>query len=113
MINERKKYIEQCKDTFKDIIKIRLLMWGLKKNCRKEEEQPLYPLCETEDGTTEYVLLCGRVGDRKHRNIKDNAEEEQQEVCSDIQREQEKKRRKKKGSLGERSSLGKMKKNRN
>ena len=76
MINERKKYIEQCKDTFKDIIKIRLLMWDLKKNCRKKEEHPLCPLCETEDDTTEYVLLCGRVGDRKHTNIKDNAEEE-------------------------------------
>ena len=42
---ERKKYIEQCKrDIVKDI-KIRLHMWDLKKNCKKEEEQPLCPLC--------------------------------------------------------------------
>ena len=43
---ERKKYIEQRKrDIVKDIIKIRLHMWDLKKNCKKEEEQPLCPLC--------------------------------------------------------------------
>ena len=68
---ERKKYIEQCKgDIVKDIIKIRLHMWDLKKNYKKEEEQPLCPLSEIEEDTTEYVLRCGRDTDRKQRNIK-------------------------------------------
>ena len=67
MINgEGKKYIKQCKgDIVKDIIKIGLHMWDLKKNYKKEEEQPLCPLCEIEEDTTENVLRCGRDTDRK------------------------------------------------
>ena len=41
-------------------------MWNVNKNYRKEEEQPLCPLCETENDTTEHMLQCGR--DRKQRN---------------------------------------------
>ena len=57
-------------DIVKDIIKIRLHIWDLKKNYKKEEEQPLCLLCETEEDTTEHVLRCGRYKDRKQRNIK-------------------------------------------
>ena len=39
-----------------DIIRIRLHMWDLKKNYKKEEEQPLCPLCEIEEDTKEHVL---------------------------------------------------------
>ena len=68
---ERKIYIEQCKGGIvKGIIKIRLNMWDLKKNYKKEEEQPLCPLCEIEEDTTEHVLKRGRDTDRKQRNIK-------------------------------------------
>ena len=79
---ERKKYIEQCKgDIVKDIIKIRLHMWDLKKNYKKEEEQPLCPLCEIEEDTTEHVLRYGRDTDRKQqRNIKNNTAEEWEKV---------------------------------
>ena len=46
------KCLEQCKeDTVKDIIKIRLHMWNLKNNYRKEEEQSLCALSETRDDT--------------------------------------------------------------
>ena len=56
---DRKKKIEQCKgDIVKDIIKIKLHMQDLKMNYRKEEEQPLRPLCKTEDDTTDHVLQC-------------------------------------------------------
>ena len=66
---ERKKYINQCKgETVKNIIKIRLHMWDLKKNYGKVEEQPLCPLCEKEDDTTEHVLQCGRNEDRKQKH---------------------------------------------
>ena len=91
---ERKIYIEQCKGGIvKDIIKIRLNMWDLKKNYKKEEEQPLCPLCEIEEDTTEHVLKRGRDTDRKQRNIKKkkNAEEEWEEVVQ-IFRENKRKR---------------------
>ena len=52
----------------------------MKKNYKKEEEQSLCPLCEIEEDTTEHVLKCGRDTDRKQRNIKNNAEEEWEEV---------------------------------
>ena len=87
---ERKKYIKQCKgDVVKDIIKIRLHMWDLKKNYEKEKEQPLCPLCEIEEDTTEHVLRCGRDADSKQRNIKYN--EEREEVVQ-IHRENKRKR---------------------
>ena len=45
-------------------------MWDLKKNYKKEEEQPLCLLCEIEEDTT----------DRKQRNIKNNTGEKWEEV---------------------------------
>lgn len=73
---ERKKYIEQCKgDIVKDIIKMRLYMWDLKRNSKKEEELPLCSLCGIEQDTTEHVLKCRGGTDRKQRNIKNNTEE--------------------------------------
>ena len=43
----------------------------VEKNYKKEEEQPLCPLCEIDDDIDT---------DRKHKNIKNNAEEEWEEV---------------------------------
>ena len=81
MINEKGKITDKCKgDTVKDIIKIRLHMWDLKKNYRKEEEQPLYPLSAKEDDTRDHVLQCGRYEKKQQGNIKDNTEEEWQEI---------------------------------
>ena len=69
-------------DIAKDIIKIRLQMWGLKNLC---------PLCEIEEDTTEHVLRCKRYTDRNPRNIKNNTEEEWEEVVQ-IYRENKRKR---------------------
>ena len=55
-------------------------MWDLKKNFKKEEKQLLFPLCETDDDTTDDVLKCGRDRDRKQRNIKNNTEKEWEKV---------------------------------
>ena len=89
---ERKIYIEQCKeDTVKDIIKIRLHMWDLKKNYKKEEEQSLCPLCEIEEDTTKHLIKCGRATERKQKNIKNNTEEEYEEVV-EVYRENKRKR---------------------
>ena len=87
----KEKYIEQSKgDIVKDIIKIRLHMWDLEKNYKKEEEQTLCPLCKIEEYKTEHVLRCGRDTDRKQRNIKNNTEEEWEEVVQ-IYRENKRK----------------------
>ena len=67
-------------------------MQDLKKNHKKEEEQPLCSLCQIEDDTTEHVFGCGKDRDGKQRNIKNNAEEEQEEV--DIQKKAKEKEKK-------------------
>ena len=50
-------------------------MWDMKKNYKKEEEQPVYPLCEIEENTIEHGFRCGRDTDRKQRNNKNNTKE--------------------------------------
>ena len=89
---ERKEYIEQYTgDIVKDIIKIRLHMWDLKKNYQKEEEKPLCPLCEIGEDTTEHVLRCGIDADRKQSNIRNNTEQEWEKVVQ-LYRENKRKR---------------------
>ena len=56
---ERKEYIAKCDGNLvKDIIKIRLHMWELKKNYPREEEDMKCPICNQKEDTTEYVLEC-------------------------------------------------------
>ena len=56
---ERREYITtyDC-DLIKDIKKIRLHMWELKKNYPREEEDTKYPICNQKQDTTEHVLEC-------------------------------------------------------
>ena len=104
MVNGKgKKYIEQCKeDIVKDIIKIRLHIWDLRKNYKKEEEQPSRPLCKIEEDTTEHMLRCGRDTDRKQRNIRNNTEEKWEEVVL-IYRENKRKREERREKVQEES----------
>ena len=56
---ERKEYIPIFdSDLVKDIIKIRLHMWELKKNYPREEEDMKCPICTQNEDTTEHVLEC-------------------------------------------------------
>ena len=56
---ERKEYIATCNsDLIKDIIKIKLHMWELKKNFLREEEDMKYPICNEKEDTAEHVLEC-------------------------------------------------------
>ena len=56
---ERKEYIPIFEsDVVKDIIKIRLHMWELKKNYPREEEDMKCPICTQNEDTTEHVLEC-------------------------------------------------------
>ena len=56
---ERKEYITTCdSDLVKDIIKIRLHMWELKKNYPREEEDTKCPIFNQNEDTTDHVLDC-------------------------------------------------------
>ena len=56
---ERREYITTCDcDLVKDIKKIRLHMWELKKNYPREEEDTKCPICNQKQDTTEHVLEC-------------------------------------------------------
>ena len=47
---DRKEYIRTCdNDLVKDTIKIRLHMWGLKKNYPREEEDTKCPICNQKE----------------------------------------------------------------
>ena len=57
--SERKEYITTCdSDLVKDIMKIRLHMWELKKNYPREEEGTKCPICNQKEVATEHVLEC-------------------------------------------------------
>ena len=59
---ERKEYIATCdSDLVKDIIKIRLHMWELKKNYPGEEEDMKCSICKQKEDITEHALECQRV----------------------------------------------------
>ena len=56
---ERKEYLTTCdSDLVKDIIKIRLHIWELKKNYPREEEDTECPVCNQKEDTTEHIREC-------------------------------------------------------
>ena len=60
----------------------------------------VWPLCEIEDDATEHVLKCGKDTYRKQRNIKNNTEEEWEEVVQIFRENKRKREEKKRESLG-------------
>ena len=58
---ERKKYLQKCdsdSDTIKDVIKIRLHMWQVNYNYKRNNTDTKCPLCKKSEDTTEHVLEC-------------------------------------------------------
>ena len=55
----RKEYIASCdSDLVKDIVKLKLQMWELKKNYPREEEVMKCTICSQKEDTTEHMLEC-------------------------------------------------------
>ena len=76
---ERKKYLQECdSDTIKDVIKIRLHMWGVNWNCKKDDTDTKCPLCKKSEDTTEHVLECEKA--KKFTLSKENSNGEWEEI---------------------------------
>ena len=85
---ERKEYITTCdSDLVKDIIKIRLHMWELKKNYPREEEGKKCPICNQKEDITEHVLE--RQTTEKEYKIRDNTPNQWAEVVKLYRRNKE------------------------
>ena len=53
---ERKKYLHGCdSDTIKEVIKVRLHMWQVNCNYKKDNTDTKCPLCQTSEDTTEHT----------------------------------------------------------
>ena len=53
------KEIQECdSDTIKDVIKIRLHMWQVNCNYKRDNTDTKCPLCQKSEDTTEHVLEC-------------------------------------------------------
>ena len=56
---QMKEYIKKGNtDDIKDILKIKLPMWDVKKNYPKNDTDTTCPICRKEEDTTEHVLDC-------------------------------------------------------
>ena len=56
---QMKEYIKKGNtDDIKDILKIKLHMWDVKKNYPKNDTDTTCPICRKEEDTTEHVLDC-------------------------------------------------------
>ena len=54
-----KEYVKKGNtDDIKDILKIKLHMWDVKKNYPKNDTDTTCPICRKEEDTTEHVLDC-------------------------------------------------------
>ena len=87
---ERKKYLQECdSDTIKDVIKIRLRMWQVNCNYKRDNTDTKCPLCKKSEDTTEHVLECEKA--KKFTLSKENSKGEW-EVITEIYRRNKKKR---------------------
>ena len=87
---ERKKYLQECdSETIKDVIKIRLHMWQVNCNYKRDNTDTKRPLCKILEDTTEHVLECEK--DKKFTLNNKNSWGEWEEI-TEIYRKNKKKR---------------------
>ena len=70
---------------------IRLHMWEVQMNYRKETESVMCPLCERKEDTTEHVIECGQENEKMHDLKDEHAKEEWLDITK-IYRENKRKR---------------------
>ena len=59
--SKMKEYISNCNgEDARDIMLIRLHMWEVQMNYKKERESVLCPLCELKEDTMEHEIECGQ-----------------------------------------------------
>ena len=76
---ERKKYLQECdSNIIKDVIKIRLHMWQVIWNYKRDNTDNKCPLCQKLEDTTEHVLEFEKA--KKFRLSKENSKEEWEEI---------------------------------
>ena len=87
-----KEYILNCNgEDARDIMMIRLHMWEVQMNYKKETESVLRPLCERKEDTTEHVVECGRENEKIY-DLKDEHTKEEWRDIAKIYRENKRKR---------------------
>ena len=87
---ERKKCLQECdSDTIKDVIKVRLHMWQVNCNYKRDKIDTKCPLCQKSEHTTEHMLECEKA--KKFTLGKENSKEEWEEI-TEIYRKTKKKR---------------------
>ena len=66
-----KEYIKNGNaDDIKDILKIRLHMWDVKKNYPQNDTDTICPICRKEEDITEHVLDCEVVLEKEKHTIR-------------------------------------------
>ena len=70
---------------------IRLHMWEVRMNYKKDSENVMWPICNKEEDTAEHVLECEREKGKKYSLDKEIIKEEWKEVLK-IYRENKRKR---------------------
>ena len=72
-----KEYILNCNgEDARDTMLIRLHIWEVQMNYKKETKSVLCPLCERKEDTTEYVIECGRKNEKMY-DLKDEHTKEE------------------------------------
>ena len=87
---KRNKYFQECdSDTIKDVIKIRLHMWQVNQNYKRDNTDTKCLFCQKSEDTTENVLECEKA--KKFTLSKENNKEEWEEI-TEIYRKNKNKR---------------------
>ena len=86
---ERKKQLQECDiDTIKDVIKIRLHMWQVNCNYKRDNTDTKCPLSQKSEGTTDHVLECQKA--EKFTLSNENSQEEWEEITESYRKNKKK-----------------------